>query len=407
MLRLYTQVRGKTLDIVQPLKIEDYPIQSSPECSPVKWHLAHTSWFFERLLLEKLIENYKPFNEHFYRLFNSYYQSLESPWKRQNRGVLSRPTVAEVFEYRSYVDQLIIELLASPLSSWQQDLIRLGLEHEQQHQELLYMDIQHLLSLQEPAVAYFEKTPSEPVPGPLELKFKKFEGGLVEVGADSGIDFVYDNEQPRHQHYLRPFSLANRLITNFEYLEFMEAGGYQKPEYWHADGWAWVVENNIQAPLYWKKSPSGWQEFSLSGEQALKSGEPVSHISFYEASAYARYCGKRLPTEFEWESAVTELDIPLESYFGSLQKRSADSDFSDICGVLWQWTQSPYSPYPGHKWKEGPLGEYNSKFMINQMVLRGGCMATPSQHFRITYRNFFYPHQRWAFTGIRLAEGSE
>lgn len=404
MWEFYNQVRNRSLEIVSPLNKEDFIVQSGPDSSPAKWHLAHTTWFFERLILQAQIPDYKPFDPTFYELFNSYYQTLGKPWTRQNRGLLSRPAVDQIFRYREHVDQMMKSLLVKTPSQELMNLVRLGLEHEQQHQELLFMDIQHLFSTQYPSPNY-NQTSGEADLKTCALKFKDFDGGLIEVGT-SEAPFFYDNEGPRHKHYLHPFRLANRLVTNAEYKEFINDGGYENASLWHADGWTWVQEQHTKAPMYWQKNDGAWSEFTLQGEKPLEDNVPVSHINFYEASAFARYHKKRLPTEFEWEHAAASLGTSNGPFLegSKLKKQVTTTDFADLCGVLWQWTQSSYLPYPGHVWQEGPLGEYNAKFMINQTTLRGGCIATPKDHFRLTYRNYFYAHQRWAFTGIRLAE---
>lgn len=391
----FKRVRCLTLKIVEPLKTEDFVIQSIPEVSPPKWHLGHTSWFFEKLVLEKITTNYQAYDQRYFEIFNSYYKSLGNHWNRLHRGVLSRPTVEEILIHRETINRKVIELLEATGSTEIYKMVLLGIHHEQQHQELLLMDIKNIMSTQAIDTVYRNQEPA-PKKSPLSLKQRmiQFEGGLVEIGfSRDGLknEFSYDNEEPRHKVWIEPFQMSNKLVTNLEYLNFINDGGYSKPEFWLSDGWAWVQKNQIQSPLYWIKSNNEWLEYQLDGRGPLDHNRPVSHISYYEALAFARYANKRLPTEQEWELVGQKYSI-------------SENDFSDLHGHLWQWTQSAYLPYPGHKWVLGPLGEYNSKFMINQMVLRGGSFATDKSHYRTTYRNFFYPHDRWMFSGIRLAE---
>lgn len=403
----FKRVRDLTLKIVEPLKTEDFVIQSIPEVSPPKWHLGHTSWFFEKLVLEKFIPSYNIYDQRYFEIFNSYYKSLGAHWNRTQRGVLSRPSVEEILKHRTIIDQTVIQLLEENTSSEIYEMVRLGIHHEQQHQELLFMDIKNIMATQAIDSSYIEsQSAKNEAANFLNQRMIQFEGGLVEIGFSDRNEFFYDNEGPRHKTWLEPFRLSNKLVTNFEYLNFINDKGYSKPEFWLSDGWAWVQKNQIQAPLYWSYFNNDWHEYQFDGLKKLDSSHPVSHISYYEASAYARYANKRLPTEQEWELIGQKYSITENAFLNikMLKPNSAEADFSDLHGQLWQWTQSAYLPYHGHKWVSGPLGEYNSKFMINQMVLRGGCFATDKSHYRTTYRNFFYPHDRWMFSGIRLAE---
>lgn len=399
----FKEIRSFTLELVNPLEIEDFIVQTIPDVSPPKWHLAHTTWFLERFILNEYKKNYKAFNPQFDYVFNSYYETIGTFHPRDKRGALSRPTIDEVFAYRDYVDQHIIEVLEraedSTLSKIH-SLIEIGLQHEQQHQELLLTDIKY----------NFYQNPLKPaysaVMGETELaqlEYKTFEGGIVEVG-HSGDGFAFDNEAPRHKVWLEPFKIASRTVTNGEFLEFMEDGGYEKAQYWLSDGWTTVKKEGWNSPLYWEKAEGKWLQFTLSGQKCLDLNEPVCHVSFYEADAYARWAGKRLPREEEWEIAAE--GCPIKGNFADSGRfhPGLSGDFSGLYSGVWEWTSSAYSPYPGSKPLEGALGEYNAKFMCNQMVLKGGSCATPASHIRTTYRNFFQPEKRWQFSGIRLAE---
>lgn len=377
LVQKYQTVRQATLNLVESLLIEDMTIQVSPEMSPIKWHLGHTTWFFEELILKSSI------NEKNRKVFNSYYKTLGEHWIQSERGKLSRPRVSEILEYRATVDRMMEDLLSGNISSELQEKVILGLNHEQQHQELILMDVKLLFSYQNQNISYGRV---EAVSKEREEQYIQFSGGLVEIGA-SGLSFSYDNETPRHKHFLYPYKLKSRLETNEEYLEFVQSNGYKKPEFWLSDGFNTISSSQISSPLYWRFHSGKWWQFTLNGEQELDLKAPVSHISFYEAAAYARFRGKRLPTEFEWENAA-----------------SVSNNIEDMHLHLWQWTSSDYSPYPRHFWLQGPLGEYNSKFMVNLKVLKGGCFTTPIDHYRLTYRNYFSPDKRWMFSGIRLAE---
>jgi len=405
----FAQVRAATLLLTTPLSAEDQTVQSMPDCSPVKWHQAHTAWFFETFLLIPNDPDYQPFDPLFGYLFNSYYETVGPRRPRPERGLVTRPSLSEVRAYRRHVDAAMAELLAGPLGRDPDiaALVELGLAHEQQHQELILMDVLHLFAQMPGHPAYRPVLAAQsPDPGPMD--FIAFPGGGVEIGYD-GSGFAFDNETPRHKTWLAPYRLADRLVTNGEWLGFMNDGGYARAEFWLSDGWAKAREEGWAHPIYWvDNEDSGWSEMGLDGLGSLDLNAPVAHISFYEADAYARWAGKRLPTEAEWEQAATGLSTGAGALdldrLTPLPAVAGDAGLRQMFGSLWQWTASAYAPYPGFKPDAGAVGEYNGKFMINQMVLRGGCCATPPGHVRATYRNFFYPHQRWMFSGLRLAE---
>ncbi|MEM6632051.1 MAG: ergothioneine biosynthesis protein EgtB [Bacteroidota bacterium] len=377
----YQHVRSHTENICAPLEEGDYLSQPIEDVSPPKWHLGHSTWFFETFVLKPHLADYSPYHERFSFIFNSYYEHAGERIQRFSRGNLTRPSVSEVYSYRKHVDQHMDRLIASKQGDRTfQDLVILGLNHEQQHQELLFSDIKYILSQNPLNPVYSEKW--EGAGKETEGKdFVAIEEGVYTIGFQ-GEGFHFDNELGVHKVYLQHAHIQNGLVTSGEYLEFIEAGGYKDFRYWLSEAWAWVQENKIQAPLYWHHSKEGWVRYSLKGVVPINPMEPVSHISFFEADAFANWAGKRLPTEFEWEVASPKL-----SY-----------------GKAWEWTASAYLPYPGFEKAPGALGEYNGKFMVNQMVLRGGSVATSSGHSRPTYRNFFHPDKRWQFTGIRLAE---
>lgn len=399
----YRRIRAQTLSLCASLEPEDFVVQSMPEASPVKWHLAHTTWFFEQFLLRPFLPGYRPFHPKYEYLFNSYYESVGPMHARPQRGLLTRPTIKEISAYREHVDRHMVELIAS-----QQDdervssLTTLGLHHEQQHQELLLTDIKHLFAQNPLQPAYRDRRPQpERTPGP--LRFASYEGGVQEIGA-TGKHFCFDNETPRHRVYVESFALAERPIVNAEYHEFIREGGYRRPELWLSDGWATVKREGWNRPLYWSESLDA--ELTLSGLEALQPGAPVCHLSYYEADAFARWAGARLPTEAEWEIAAATLPVTgnfLEDDRLHPEAAPEGSGMKQLFGDIWEWTRSPYVAYPGFRPLTGALGEYNGKFMCNQLVLRGGSCLTPRDHIRATYRNFFYPSARWQCAGVRLA----
>lgn len=400
----FEKVRHLTEELAAPLSPEDQTVQSMPDASPTKWHLAHTTWFFETFLLRPHLRGYATPDPRYDYLFNSYYEAVGPRHPRPQRGMVTRPTVDEVLAYRQHVTAAVLELLDR--SGDQHDaLVELGLNHEQQHQELLLMDIKHLFSLNPLKPAYKSGGAGgrgETAP----LGWIDFEGGLVEIG-HRGEGFAFDNEGPCHRTWLEPFALATRLVTCGEYAAFIEEGGYRRPEFWLSAGWECVTQRGWQAPLYWERDNGGWTIFTLGGVRPIRADEPVCHVSGYEAAAYAKWAGKRLPREGEWEVAAadTALNGNLLEITGELHPVAArTSGLNQMIGDVWEWTASPYVAYPGYREPPGAIGEYNGKFMANQMVLRGGCAVTPRDHIRTTYRNFFPPDARWMFGGIRLAE---
>ncbi|WP_310427619.1 ergothioneine biosynthesis protein EgtB [Chamaesiphon sp. VAR_48_metabat_135_sub] len=404
LLNRYQQVRQISEKICQPLAIEDYLIQSMPDVSPPKWHLAHTTWFFETFLLLPHLPGYTVFHPQFNYLFNSYYDAVGARHPRDRRGMLSRPTVAEVYRYRAHVDRAMTKLVSLPPKYPDLvNLIILGLHHEQQHQELLLTDIKHILALNPLQPLYRDDLQARLEPVESNFEWLEYPGGLYSIG-HQGSEFAFDNESPRHQTYLRDYKLGNRLVTNGEYLEFMQAGGYRESKYWLAEGWATVQNQQWKAPLYWELIDGEWWVMTLGGLQELNNLEPVCHVSFYEADAYASWKGKRLPTEAEWEIATGNLPR-IGNFLDSncLHPIPAENLQYQFFGDVWEWTQSAYLPYPGFQIADGAIGEYNGKFMCNQMVLRGGSCVTSIDHIRPTYRNFFPPSTRWQFSGIRLA----
>jgi ergothioneine biosynthesis protein EgtB len=414
----YVQVRQQTERLCEPLENEDYVIQTSSDVSPAKWHLAHTTWFFETFLLAKYVKSYRPVREAYSYLFNSYYQAAGPRHARPQRGFLSRPTVKEVYAYRAAIDQRMQELLSGGRASLLTDLkplVSLGLNHEQQHQELLLTDLKYNFAANPLMPAYRPSNSEEKGAGNSSksrtLGWIPMQGGVEEIGHD-GKGFAYDNELPRHRVFLEDFRIADRLITNAEFLEFVEAGGYRESRFWLADGWDWVERERIEAPLYWAKEGGEWRIFTLSGSQNLNPDEPVCHMSFYEADAFAAWKDCRLPTEAEWELAARSRQSSIESsnlletdVLHPLPTRPETGSRlpAQMFGDVWEWTGSAYLPYPGFRVAPGALGEYNGKFMSGQMVLRGGSCVTPRSHIRASYRNFFQPDKRWQFTGIRLA----
>jgi ergothioneine biosynthesis protein EgtB len=403
----YRSLRRATEELADGLSPEDCAVQSMEDASPVKWHLAHTTWFFETFWLARWEAPHRPFRAGFRDLFNSYYQAVGEPFTRARRGVLSRPSFAEVLAWRADVDARVLRLLAgSPAADAERDAVfELGLQHEQQHQELILTDLKHALASHPLRPLYRERETAMTRAAP-PLRFVAFPEGLREIG-HAGGGFAFDNERPRHRVFLAGFALASRLVTNGEFLAFVRDGGYRRPELWLADGWAAVQRHGWRAPLYWEEAEGGLREYTLTGLRPLREAEPVCHVSFYEAEAFARWAGARLPTEAEWECAAEPL--PVEGNFvegGRLHPAPApagSSGLHQLFGDVWEWTRSAYAPYPGYAAPAGALGEYNGKFMCNQLVLRGGSCASPRAHLRASYRNFFPPEARWQFSGIRLA----
>ena len=388
-------------------------MQSMPDASPTRWHLAHTTWFFETFVLARWEVDYRPANTDFQLLFNSYYNSVGEAFPRARRGLLTRPTVAEVFEYRHAVDVRIARLLHSLGDDDSQEMARvveLGINHEQQHQELMLTDIKHVFSCNPLWPAYRQLPASLPATQTKPCGWSDFGGGVVEIG-HAGRTFAFDNERPRHKTFLQPFGIANRLVTAGEFLDFMNDGGYRRPGLWLSLGWSVVRDQQWAAPLYWVERDGNWHEFTLGGLRRLNADEPVCHVSYFEADAFARWSGARLPTEAEWEHAAAGVDVQgsfVESErFHAATVNCDGARLAQMYGEVWQWTASPYTPYPGYVPPSGALGEYNAKFMCNQYVLRGGSCATPAGHMRATYRNFFPPEARWQFSGIRLARDAQ
>lgn len=444
VLAQFKAVRSLTEELCEPLEIEDYNLQAIAETSPAKWHLAHTTWFFETFILKAFTENYSPYNEQYEYLFNSYYNGVGEQFPRPKRSLLSRPTVPEIIEYRATITQNIVELVSSlsgDKASEVLELVILGINHEQQHQELLLTDLKFNLYQNPLLPAYRIKNKrdveSNPSPEPSteqSLSWVKFAPELVSIGKDfedetdskAGSEFIFDNESPEHQHYLQPFEIANRLVTNGEFLEFIEDGGYEKSEFWLSDGWDEIQKQGWKAPLYWFKETGQWYQYSLNGTESLNCAEPVVHVSFYEADAFARWVanrtkGVRLITEQEWEHVAKQQLTGKSSLDGNFldkrmlqpvitehsenvtQESISQESVTQLYGDVWEWTSSSYHSYPGFEPLEGTVGEYNGKFMANQFVLRGGSCVTSKSHMRPTYRNFFYPEARWQFSGIRLA----
>jgi len=406
----YQEIRRQTEALCEPLEVDDYLVQSMPDASPVKWHLAHTTWFFETFILRRHLPDYPPYHPQFGFLFNSYYDAVGARWPRAERGLLTRPTVTEVFRYRAHVDEHMVQLLGGSYSPPTDDMaaaVVLGLNHEQQHQELILTDLKHawggnpLHPVYRPAVPDDGERPRR--------RWLEFPEGLAWIGHD-GAGFAFDNEAPRHRVFLHAFCLANHLATNSEYCAFVQDGGYNRPELWLSDGWAARQARGWTAPLYWQREDDDWFVVTLAGLRPLVAAEPVCHVSYYEADAFARWAGGRLPSEAEWETAAAFTN-PTGHFLESGRFHPAAAPAADdtgppyqMHGDAWQWTASPYVPYPGYQAAAGALGEYNGKFMCNQFVLRGASCVTPRSHARNTYRNFFPPDARWQFAGIRLAK---
>jgi ergothioneine biosynthesis protein EgtB len=411
LLEQYQQVRDFSKTLCAPLATEDYVIQSMPDCSPTKWHLAHVSWFFETFLLKPFAADYASANPGYAYLFNSYYNAVGDRYPRPQRGHISRPTVEDTYRYRAYVDEHVLDLLEcadEPDLSRVAPIVTLGLNHEQQHQELIVTDLKNMLS-GNPLHPVYAERPAAPPVETTSSGWVSFPEGIYWIG-HAGNDFAFDNEEPRHREFVASFHLASRLVTNADYVAFMRDGGYARPDLWLSLGWATVQQEGWRAPLYWEERDGQWWQFTLSGLRPVDPAEPVTHISYFEADAYARWAGGRLPTEAEWE--VASESVQLDGSFverghfhpAPLQAPSAERMLSQMFGDVWQWTQSSYSPYPGFRTAPGALGEYNGKFMCNQYVLRGGSCATPRSHIRRTYRNFFPPEARWQFSGLRVAQ---
>ncbi|MGI8889622.1 MAG: ergothioneine biosynthesis protein EgtB [Chthoniobacterales bacterium] len=410
LLDRFRQVRDFSERLCETLEPEDYVVQSMPDVSPTKWHLAHTSWFFETFILKAWMPEYQPEVPEYAYLFNSYYNAAGSMHRRDLRGLISRPTVAEAYRFRRSVDAHVRELLENAddaLMATIAPVFTIGLHHEQQHQELLVTDIKHVFAQNPLHPIFREREDIAKSSAVSSLKFVDFDEAIFEIGHGGG-GFSYDNESPRHRALIPAFSLATRPVTNGEYIEFIESGGYKKPDHWLSLGWTTVNEQRWEAPLYWVKQDGAWWNFTLSGMRRVDEGEPVTHVSHFEADAFANWSGARLPTEFEWERAAAGLPIEGnfvgdELFHPAPAKDEPNGKLRQMFGDVWEWTRSAYLPYPGYRAAPGALGEYNGKFMSNQMVLRGGSCATSRNHLRATYRNFFQPEKRWQFTGIRLA----
>ena len=411
LLARFHEVRNFSRRLAENLAPEDCVVQSMPEVSPTKWHLAHTTWFFETFILKRWITGYRDAHPEYAYLFNSYYNAAGAMHRRDLRGLVSRPTVEETKKYRASINADIDDLISNAnekLFREIEPIMVLGIHHEQQHQELLITDITHVFA-QNPLFPVFQRAESDkPEADSLPTKFVEFDEATIEIG-HAGDGFCYDNELPRHRALVLPFALANRLVTNREYLEFMRDNGYSRPEFWLSLGWQTVNEQNWRAPLYWLERDGEWCNFTLSGLRKVDLDEPVTHVSYFEADAYANWAGARLPTEFEWERAADRIDnegnfVETERFHPArLSESPRDGQLAQMFGDVWEWTRSAYSPYPGYRAEPGALGEYNGKFMCNQYVLRGGSCATSRTHIRKTYRNFFQPDKRWQFMGMRLA----
>jgi ergothioneine biosynthesis protein EgtB len=401
----FRDVRALSLALAAPLSDADATIQPMPDASPAKWHLAHTTWFFETFVLRDHVPGHRAFDPRFAYLFNSYYEGEGERHARDRRGMLSRPSLDEIRAWRADVDEALTAALPS-LPPEALALVELGLNHEQQHQELMLMDMLATFAANPLLPAMFEPRARPPAHvAARETGWLEGREGIVQIGHEGG-GFAFDNEGPRHRVFLHRHALADRAVTNGEWLSFIEAGGYSDPRLWLADGWAWVRENGIEAPLYWQRRDGGWQRFALDGLAPVDPAEPVCHVSYYEAEAFARWAGARLPTEAEWEAAAAAHDPRSGNQLDEAaapHPMPAPAGAAGFFGDVWEWTGSAYLPYPGFAAPEGTVGEYNGKFMVSQMVLRGGSCATPRGHARASYRNFFYPHQRWMFSGLRLA----
>lgn len=403
----YARVRADSRALAAPLSDADATVQSMPDASPAKWHLAHVTWFFETMVVKPNLPGYRVFDESFGFLFNSYYESVGERQPRPRRGMITRPSLDRVLDYRDHVDAAVAELVAQGPNADVLDLIELGLQHEQQHQELLLTDILHLFAQSPVKPAYRDPEPLAVTPA-AEMGWRSFDGGVVEIGHD-GESFAYDCEGPRHEALIRPFRLADRCVTNGEWIEFIRGGGYRDPLLWLSDGWAQILEHGWSAPLYWQERDGEFWSMTLRGMQPVDLHAPVAHVSYFEADAFAAWAGKRLPGEAEWETAARKRPVTgnfADGGAGRLRPRpaAAGDGLRQMFGDVWEWTRSPFTAYPGFRLAPGAVGEYNGKFMNGQYVLRGGSCVTPTGHVRATYRNFFQPDKRWQFSGLRLAE---
>lgn len=399
----FNAVRAQSLRLVAPLETEDWVVQPAEFVSPVKWHLAHTTWFFEVFVLQATLKSYKLYHKEFPYLFNSYYVSAGDRWSRAERGFLTRPTVSEILEYRKYVEEHLQEFLAqNELNEELVYIMEVGLQHEQQHQELLLYDIKYILGYN-PLLPAYDTTLDAPAHKTPTHQWMSIPKGNYKIGFE-GRGFAFDNEYGRHEVHLEAYEIADELVTNGEYLDFMQAGGYEDHTFWLSEGWDWLGEQRMKAPLYWFRDHDQWMHYTLAGVQPLDMLAPVSHLSYFEADAYARWKGCRLPTEFEWEVAQRQRMEAQTAGFVEDRLCAPKAVSGGYLGGLWEWTSSAYLPYPFYQAPDGALGEYNGKFMINQKVLRGGSYATPKAHIRPTYRNFFHPQMRWMFCGMRLAK---
>jgi ergothioneine biosynthesis protein EgtB len=402
LIEQYQQVRNQSIQLSAPLSSADMCIQSMADASPTRWHLAHTSWFFETVILKNHLTEYTPVNSDYNYLFNSYYNGIGNQFPRAQRGTQTRPSIEEIMDYRKTIDQQMLKLLDGEFSDQVNFLTQLGLHHEQQHQELMLTDIKHAFSLN-PTYPQYQPSTEQTQQQAERLSWLSVDESVYQIG-HMGSTFCYDNELPMHNAYVYPCKIASRLITNQEYQAFVHDKGYHTATLWLSDGWDWCRNISKHHPLYWLRKDDQWFEFTLNGLQPLQPHQPVTHINYYEAEAFARWAGKRLPTEYEWEVAARQYGAQTGNFVNSGKLHPQISADTQFLGDCWEWTSSSYSAYPGYKPFAGAVGEYNGKFMCNQYVLRGGSCATPEDHIRFSYRNFFYPHQRWQFTGIRLAE---